>query len=38
MKITSNDYRALPGKKLKLDDRPTIGKPFCKSKKRTKNC
>jgi PPK2 family polyphosphate:nucleotide phosphotransferase len=33
MKITSNDYRVLPGKKLKLDDRPTIDKPFCKSKK-----
>jgi PPK2 family polyphosphate:nucleotide phosphotransferase len=33
MKLSSNDYRVLPGKKLKLDARPTIGKPFCKSKK-----
>jgi PPK2 family polyphosphate:nucleotide phosphotransferase len=33
MKITSNDYRVQPGKKLKLDERPTMGKPFCKSKK-----
>ena len=33
MKLRSDDYRVLPGKKLRLDDRPTIGKPFCKSKK-----
>ena len=36
MKIISNDYRVQPGKKLKLDDRPTIGKPFCDSKKKYK--
>ena len=33
MKITSNDYRVEPGKKVKLDKWPTIGKPVCKSKK-----
>jgi PPK2 family polyphosphate:nucleotide phosphotransferase len=33
MKITSDDYRVRPGKKLKLDERPTIGKPFCNSTK-----
>ena len=33
MKITSKDFRVRPGEKVKLRDRPTIVKPFCKSKK-----
>jgi PPK2 family polyphosphate:nucleotide phosphotransferase len=33
MKPISNDYRVEPGKKVKLDEWPTIGKPVCKSKK-----
>ncbi len=33
MKINSHDYRVPHGKKLKLDEWPTIGKPVCKSKK-----
>ncbi len=33
MKIESNDFRVHPGKEFKLDDRPTVIKPFCKSKK-----
>ena len=33
MKINSKDFRVLPGEKVKLRDRPTIVKPFCKSKK-----
>ncbi|MDQ2946887.1 MAG: polyphosphate kinase 2 family protein [Acidobacteriota bacterium] len=33
MKIKSHDYRVPHGKKLKLDEWPTIGKPVCKSKK-----
>ena len=32
--IRSKDYRVLPGKKVDLDEWPTITKPFCKSKKR----
>ena len=34
MKIKSKDFRVLPGKKVKLDEWPTIVKPFYKSKKR----
>lgn len=34
MKIDSDDYRVVQGKKLKLDDLPTIGKPICHSKKK----
>ena len=33
MKINSHDYRVPHGKKLKLDEWPTIGKPVYKSKK-----
>jgi PPK2 family polyphosphate:nucleotide phosphotransferase len=33
VKIESNDFRVHPGKEFKLDDRPTVIKPFCKSKK-----
>ena len=33
MKINSHDYRVPQGKKLKLDEWPTIGKPVYKSKK-----
>jgi PPK2 family polyphosphate:nucleotide phosphotransferase len=33
MKINSHDYRVQHGKKLKLDEWPTIGKPVYKSKK-----
>ncbi len=33
MKINSHDYRVPHGKKLKLDEWPTIGKPIYKSKK-----
>jgi len=33
MKINSEDFRVRPGEKVKLKDRPTIVKPFCKSKK-----
>ncbi len=33
MKINSNDYRMRPGKKVDLDNWPTLGKPVCKSKK-----
>ena len=34
MKINSADYRVPQGKKVKLDEWPTLGKPFCKSKKK----
>ena len=34
MKINSNDYRVKPGTKVKLDEWPTLGKPFCTSKKK----
>ena len=34
MKITSQDFRVRPGKKVALGEWPTIVKPFCKSKKR----
>jgi len=34
MKINSADYRVPQGKKVKLDEWPTIGKPFCTSKKK----
>lgn len=34
MKIKSKDFRVLPGKNVKLDEWPTIVKPFYKSKKR----
>src|ERR1019366_3626042 len=33
MKINSKDFRVQPGEKVKRRDRPTIVKPFCKSKK-----
>jgi PPK2 family polyphosphate:nucleotide phosphotransferase len=33
VKIQSDDFRVYPGKDLKLDNRPTVTKPFCKSKK-----
>jgi PPK2 family polyphosphate:nucleotide phosphotransferase len=33
VKIPSNDFRVHPGKEFKLSDRPTVIKPFCKSKK-----
>jgi PPK2 family polyphosphate:nucleotide phosphotransferase len=33
MKINSQDFRVRPGEKIKLGKRPTIVKPFCKSKK-----
>jgi len=33
MKITSNDYRVKPGKKVKLEQWPTTGKPVCPSDK-----
>jgi hypothetical protein len=33
VKIQSNDFRVHPGKEFKLGDRPTVIKPFCKSKK-----
>jgi PPK2 family polyphosphate:nucleotide phosphotransferase len=32
VKIASEDYRVEPGKKVKLDDWPTVGKPIAKSK------
>ncbi len=34
MKINSEEFRVHPGREFKLSDRPTIIKPFCKSKKR----
>ena len=34
MKINSKDFRVRPGKKVTLKERPTMVKPFCKSKKR----
>ena len=34
MKINSADYRVPQGKKVKLDEWPTLGKPFCTSKKK----
>jgi probable phosphoglycerate mutase len=34
MKINSKDFRVRPGEKVKLRERPTMVKPFCKSKKR----
>jgi PPK2 family polyphosphate:nucleotide phosphotransferase len=33
VKIRSNDFRVHPGKEFKLSDRPTVIKPFCRSKK-----
>ena len=33
MKINSDDYRVMHGKKVKLDEWPTIGKPICASKR-----
>jgi PPK2 family polyphosphate:nucleotide phosphotransferase len=33
VKIQSDDFRVHPGKELRLSDRPTAIKPFCKSKK-----
>ena len=33
MKIDSDDYRVVHGKKIRLDELPTIGKPICDSKK-----
>ena len=33
MKITFNDYRVKPGKKVKLEQWPTMGKPVCPSDK-----
>jgi PPK2 family polyphosphate:nucleotide phosphotransferase len=33
VKINSEDFRVHPGKEFKLGDRPTVIKPFCKSKK-----
>jgi PPK2 family polyphosphate:nucleotide phosphotransferase len=33
MKIDSKDFRVRPAGNIKLSDWPTIGKPFCKSKK-----
>jgi polyphosphate kinase 2 (PPK2 family) len=33
VKIQSDDFRVHPGKELKLTDRPTVIKPYCKSKK-----
>src|ERR1017187_6672428 len=33
IKINSKDFQLRPGEKVKLRDRPTIVKPFCKSKK-----
>jgi len=34
MKINSKEFRVRPGEKVKLNEWPTIVKPFCKSKKR----
>ena len=36
MKINSKDFRVAHGKKVNLDDWPTIVKPFCKSKEEYK--
>jgi PPK2 family polyphosphate:nucleotide phosphotransferase len=33
VKIQSDDFRVYPGKNLELDNRPTVTKAFCKSKK-----
>jgi PPK2 family polyphosphate:nucleotide phosphotransferase len=33
LKINSDDFRVQPGKKVDLSHRPTLVKPFCKSKK-----
>ena len=33
MKINSDDYRVMHGKKVRLDEWPTIGKPICASKR-----
>jgi PPK2 family polyphosphate:nucleotide phosphotransferase len=33
VKIDSNDFRVPPSKEFKLNDRPTVIKPYCKSKK-----
>ena len=33
MKIDSKDFRVRPREKTKLNERPTIVKPFCKSQK-----
>ncbi|MGD0436522.1 MAG: ADP-polyphosphate phosphotransferase [Bryobacteraceae bacterium] len=32
MKINTKDFRVRPGKKVRLSERPTIIKPYCKSK------
>jgi hypothetical protein len=32
VKIETDDFRVHPGKEFRLDDRPTIIKPFCKSR------
>src|ERR1035437_6243857 len=34
MKINSKDFQVRPGKKVNLQEWPTIVKPFCKSRKR----
>ena len=34
MRIRSKEFRVRPGKKIALDEWPTIVKPFCKSKRR----
>ena len=36
MKIKTKAFRVQPGEKINLSERPTIMKPFCKSKKRYK--
>ncbi len=36
MKIDSQDFRVKPGKKVNLDDWPTVVKPFCQSKEEYK--
>ena len=37
MKIKSKDFRVRPGEKVKLNEWPTIVKPYFKSKKRYQN-
>jgi PPK2 family polyphosphate:nucleotide phosphotransferase len=36
MKISSQDFRVKPGKKVRLEDWPTVVKPFCESKEEYK--
>ena len=36
MKINAKDFRVGPGEKVKLNEWPTVVKPFCKSKKKYK--